>query len=322
MASAGHVVNLVVNKPMDMARSIILFILALAMAGCIKDDLSDCPPVVQALYLRTINANGLPVRDFEQVDEVTLFVFDENGKFMKTLHVGHDELDDRIMVPLEGYTGSKIYVSAWGNIGDGSVDIADIYAGNAMDMQFLALAEGGEGWYNPPGDIFFGFREIDLSAYSMLDDPGDHVEFVDVERMGATLSVTVAGIPEDADPDDYYFVLEGQNGGYDFQGNPVQNDCEIRVPAARDGDNFVARQPLHLIPQTEGMSLRLYRKAEEPGGEDTDLTGPITEDVNGDPITLVAGKTTNVLINLAPTGGLEVTVVITEWGHIYQWDEW
>ena len=67
------------------------------------------------------------------------------------------------------------------------------------------------------------------------------------------------------------------------------------------------------------MTVNLYEKA--LGRSADRLIASVTDD-DGRPISLPAGRTVNLLIDLNEGGGLSVYTEITPWDEIYQWDIW
>ena len=45
-------------------------------------------------------------------------------------------------------------------------------------------------------------------------------------------------------------------------------------------------------------------------------------DTNGNPIIFERGKTTNILLDMGLSGEMDISIIITGWGEIHQWNEW
>ncbi len=320
---------------MDMKRRMIYWVrqlrplpllFALIANGCIRDKLTDCPPT-EIVYLRVIDINsGDDITDEGRVKEATLFVFDQNRKFIERIDINAGYLEDEIIIPLKGYTAGEFYVSAWGNI-SAYIDNARIAPGEDYDDDFLKLFDAGKSMKQSPNEMFFGLKKIYIAEAATRTTEIQREE-VDITQINAGLSVTVRGLPDEAAAEDYYFRLLRQNIGYNFWGEPIEGNYEIREGGTFNSDGeFISRQPVFLIHSAEPEAidesnctiLHLYQKGATPE-QDIDLTGAILQDREEQYIFLARGTTTHILIDL--TADLRVQMAVTSWDEIYLWDEW
>jgi hypothetical protein len=318
-----------------------------ALTGCIKEDMSNCPPpeppppVVreEVLRVRAVDlVSGADISESGTVVNASLYVFDQNENFITHMNVQGAQLGDELEIPISLSTraaGDVLHLSAWGNIGnnieiEGTVDYTD-----NLNSVFLDLATSTiDGDYAAqPGNLFFGFKTITLGQEDTRADNDKIVHTVDITQKAARLHIVVRGLPAEADADDYYFTLGRVSDGFDFRGNPV-NDDNRRIKATavfNDAHELVSPQPYYLLPSidpdnadaTTAETIRLWMVGDDPdGNDDVDLTGRVNTDSQGNYIGLTAGETTNVLIVFTPTGDIEVRIRVTPWNEVYQWSEW
>ncbi len=336
--------------------------LATAICGCdgIYDDLEDCPPYMEEVMIVTaIDAGtGKSITVSQRVLDGSLFFFDDQTTLVDYVPVEKAQLGVEKPIPIleqKKYTkGDMVYVSAWGNIGDSNMSVLGTYAIGQDDIskQFLNLSpnEDYDGYYNCPQEILFGMRQIIFGQinhrkFDRIETKADGtlklVHEIQITQLNALLWIQVENLPDGYNPEDYYFQIERQNNGYDYEGVPhAGNELrEIReVGVINTGNGFlITKTPYNLVPSLDpndidgdtGVTLRLFQIGTTTrAGEDIDLTGEVSkvDYGDGDYIGLYSGKTTNVYIRFPETGpgtgDIEVFVKVTPWGEIYQWTEW
>ncbi len=310
--------------------------LVAGVVGCIREDRSGCPSDVEEfVHLRVIDIDsGVDITGMNRVDDVSLFVFDGERRLIERIDVAGGHIEDEIRIPLPGYADTEFYVSAWGNISD-RIAVADAAPGDDAGLTAFTLLDAGGvgevggvgGLKRSTGEMFFGLQRIYINAQFSRTE--ERHEDIDITQINAGLSITVRGLSADTDPGAFYFRLRGQNSGYDFWGNPQEDDREIYEGGTFNADGeFVSAQPIYLIHSVDPddidagncMSLHLYKRGVAPE-EDEDLTGEIRKDREEQYIPLARGNTTHILIDLTDAK-VEVRVAVTGWDEIYQWSEW
>ncbi len=315
-----------------------LLTLPLLAAGCVGEDVTDCPPPEQPskkmVMLRVYDhATQEPITDLTRIKDATFFVFDQNKELLMEANVPGIWLNEPVPILPEDYTGDRVYVSTWANIAvDGWIEPLDYNLGDSLGASFLTLPNlvRGDGYLNFPGEQFFGFQEIPL-----VDGPDgppvqkDDIVYVDISQVNARLDITVRGLPQGASADDYYFELRNQNIGYNFNGDPVPDSAMIRESGIfNQAGELVSAEPYYLVHMTDPtkvdrdnvMWLHFFQKAPATRAEgDTDLTGAIYHDQSGNYLTLAQGMTSHVLIDFQQNGKFTVQIVILPWDKIHYW---
>jgi hypothetical protein len=320
-------------------------VLMTALGGCVKEDLSNCtppvtpPPVVREEVLRVRAIDILSGADISQTRPVLnahLYVFDDSGNFATQVDVRGAQLGDEVEIPIKLTSraiGDTFHISAWGNILS-TMDAQVVDGSHNLSSVFLDLStDADEDEYAElPGDVFFGFKTITIGREdTRADDKIVHT--VDITQKTARLHIVVQGMPADTSADDYYFTLGRVCDGFDFHGNPVNDDNRRikQVGVFNAAHEYVSPQPYYMIPsidpenidETTATTVRLWKVGADPdGADDIDLTGRVNTDRDGDYIGLTAGQTTNVLIIFTPTGDIEVRLEVTPWNEVYQWSTW
>jgi hypothetical protein len=325
---------------------------ALSTAGCVRDDESElCPPglIEEAMIVRAYDALGNDITISDRFYDGTIMVFDADKKLTATIRIPKSDLGKERVIPLpEGLEkGDVVSIAAWGNI-MANMFMLPYNMGDNMSKPFIALAPDLEtpGHMLSPGDVFYGAREFTVgesdSEYDEVIVDGERIKIVhhfEIRPLNAQMAITVRGLPDAAESQDYYFRLKNQSSGYTLGGAPFPNPtapAEIHKTGVFNSNNeLVSEEPYPLIPSVDPnntttpnpMMVELMQPSGIDDDHDLSLVGEVTKDINDVPITLHSNRTTNVLIELdldEQTGDTEVTVRvrITPWNEVYQWSVW
>lgn len=101
---------------MNLLRLLSILLVVLTMSGCIKEDLSDCPPAFNALlsfkYTGDNNDEGMFAK---MIDGVNLYVFDKSGQF-----VIKQEINKSALIRFQGtqlnLNPGEYTIVCWGNL--------------------------------------------------------------------------------------------------------------------------------------------------------------------------------------------------------------
>ena len=232
---------------------------------------------------------------------------------------GLQECEEEYFVTIkvvDALTGEDITAS-------GEVSHADLFVFDADEQYRYTVradsAEEGENYYQTLHDLFFGIAQIGKSLKSPIRN-----EEIIIARKNARMYLTVRGLPAFHRAIDYYFTIHLNNNGYNFKGTPVPNAIEIKQNGITLANNdFVSPSSFNLIHtdsnREDYATVNLYRRSDAEYGEDI-LIASINSDLNGNPIVLPAGLTTNLLIDLRQE--ISVHVKTSPWEKREQWVEW
>ncbi|WP_293713667.1 FimB/Mfa2 family fimbrial subunit [uncultured Parabacteroides sp.] len=300
-------------------RTIVLLLLILGQISCIREGLQECEEeyfvtikVVDALTGEDITASG-------EVSHADLFVFDADEQYRYTVRADSNQIRQRIPIPITLENIDDYWLSVWGNL-DGNQHVTEPGPSDTLDNSTVsASAKEGENQYQTLDDLFFGIAQIGKS----LKSPTRNEEII-IARKNARMYLTVRGLPAFHRAIDYYFTIHLNNNGYNFKGTPVPNAIEIKQNGITLANNdFVSPSSFNLIHtdsnREDYATVNLYRRSDVEYGEDI-LIASINSDLNGNPIVLPAGLTTNLLIDLRQE--ISVHVKTSPWEKTEQWVEW
>lgn len=284
----------------------------LASAGCVRENMDDC--YYESLLYITVETESA---DFTgTLNGATVYLFDKNGAFYDSIEVDAADLAANKPVRVSYNRKNPPSVVVWANAG-GATLISGPTAGATVDDLFVSMIESAADGYGIPADrLFFGGKQL----------TGTAEEQIVITPKTGRISVTARGIPAGDPADQYYFTVASPYGKYDFSGEPQHGQITLNLPAVWQGMDLVTLKAYHLFhfrsppPQSESLTVRLYRIS--AGATDAELLAEATTDIDGQPIVIQRERTTNVLINFAAGGWIDILVAVSGWEEIFQWDVW
>jgi hypothetical protein len=313
--------------------------IAAVAAGGLRAGLEDC------YVTRTVTVRAYDNADVElgrdDVRDVTLYVFDGEGRFVEAIptHVGEP-------VAVTAPAGCDVDLIAWGDLGSGTQDVrgGGAWKGDySVNLLPDPLQRQG---YASPGDLFRGELAVrwgwaqdgGTRAAAAGDGTGttapeeraqeSGTRAVTVQGGGVTLpmrravgslTVTFRNLAAFVGPDDdLRIVARGTASSIGFDG-VAGGDPAAYYPQGsftEEGDYVVPA--FNVIPGAD-VAIEIY--------VDGEPVASITENGDGGPISTENGLLTNVLIesggipNLYESGVLDVSVSLTPWGVYELWKE-
>ena len=297
-------------------RTIVLSLLIWGQTSCIREGLQECEEV----YFITIKVvdmlTGEDITASREVSHAILFVFDADEQYRYTVRADSNQVRQRIPIPITLKNTDHYWLSVWGNL-DGNQCITQLEPSNTLDNPTVsASGKEGENQSQTQDDLFFGIAQIGKS-------PIRNEEII-ISRKNARMYLTVRGLPALHKAIDYYFTIHLNNNGYNFKGTPIPNAIVIKQNGITLANNdFVSPSSFNLIhtdsSREDYATVNLYRRSDTEYGEDI-LIASINSDLNGNPIVLPAGRTTNLLIDLRQE--ISVHIKTSLWDKTEQWVEW
>lgn len=282
------------------------------LGGCFKEDLSDCPRPFQ-VTIKALDADRNDITESGEVEQVVLFVFDENQKNFKTFTITGNEVKQRKPVDIHmDFPGHKsLKFVAWANL-DEKVDysqittvkqLTDLYVKLKSQSVTLATAIVAQS----PGDLFFGSLDVQVE-FGGTEMGTSHV--VEISRKTASVIITARNLPSGEDPSAYSFVLRESPDTYNQNGE-LAGDMVSYKPAISGSVPGQLVAPIFLtFPTTENKPyvLEVYKNGK--------LVHSFTKGSDGTEFVPVVGRLLNIIIDFRID--LFVKVVITPWGIVYQ----
>jgi len=297
-----------------------LLLSILLQTSCIREGLSEC----EEEYFITIKvvdvSTGNDITSSEDVNHVDLFLFNQNEHFVRMISIDSTVIRQKSPIPITSDYDDIYWISAWGNLSDDQYVSKPDPSSTLEDLTVSVLAEEDQGYSRTMGDLFFGIKQVDNSPGARIRN-----EEIIISRKNARMYITVRGLPEPYNATDYYFTIDLNDNGYNFKGVPVPNAIKIRqngiILVNRD---FVSPSSFNLIhtnsAKEDYVTIHLYKRSNGNQDGEDQMIASVNSDSNGNPIVLLAGQTTNLLIDLRRE--VSVYVKTSPWDKTEQWVEW
>lgn len=244
--------------------SLVLLAIVVLATGCIKDDLAEC----SKLTLKAVNYKNEEITSGGSVKDVTLYVFDEEHKYLETVQLDKDFIVSKKDIVLNYPEGTKLTLVAYGNLSGGS---QDIQVGTKAEDLFVSL-KTQEGLAQSPDSLFYGSKKVETVGSGGY--VGGNQEIVIVPRTG-TVTMSTTNL-------DKAIIKKGlkasATGMYQFQVDKMVKSLDYT--GAQTGDT--------VFYQPEGKSSKLEWVTTEHTMmyDDQNLSGTIY-DADGAPIETV-----------------------------------
>ncbi len=238
------------------------------ITGCdvLHDDLSQCD-----LFLEFRYDYNLANEDWfaEQVEEVKVFVFDTNGKYIRTFSESGDILknaDYRMLLPyhLKGCTAV-----VWAGKTDKFYSLPEMAAGDPIDKLTLKYEpENGKSgshldalWHSGPLQMFSPENTSNTETVSLLRNTND-------------VAISITRGSTSVDISEYDVQLVGANGSYDHKNNfaDVAGNIIYYPCSEEEDDKTHLRAQLHTLRFVKGADMA-FSITEKSSGKSIDIGG-------------------------------------------------
>ncbi|PXV65853.1 fimbrillin-A associated anchor protein Mfa1/Mfa2 [Dysgonomonas alginatilytica] len=276
--------------------------LILIANACIKEDV---PPCEIAVTVQIAEGSG-SADDKSIVNDIVLYIFDENKKFLDTkeTQLGKTEI---LSYPNAG----KLTVVAWCNTLNGSIDITSLSPDLFLRDGYARLRRiSSPNIYQIPDDILFG------SAPVINNQSANEYVTLYVARVVASMNITVRNLKKFAgfNDDNYSFVVGTTKTYMDFTGQYYGNGASYIPESSFNTQNEFIAKTFRLFPsREENFSVKIFH--------DGTLIDEVSTDNDGSPLQTIQNKTLNLLIEYNGSADISVTIKNTEWNQTHQWDK-
>ena len=281
---------------------LMLLLLPFMVSGCIKDNMDDCYKFPAILALAEATVGGTPV-NLQDVQDVVLYIFDQDGKFLDRIVVSINERTE-----LDYPDATNLTIVGFANVSETNELITQLTLDSYEQDGKITLKKLqdylSQPIYNSPSDIFWG--EIDI----LNDRKAGETTTLSVKRIVSGVNVKIRGIKEyvSATDEDFRIVVSTDYNAVNFEGDAERGGANY-MPA---GGTFSSQSPSQLdIPtfrilstlQGSPVTVKIYYK--------NVLVDTVTKDSDGNPLIAYNGKLLEVRINYI--GHVTVTIRTSEW---------
>lgn len=285
-----------------------LFAIALFGASCIKEDMGDCKYYTLKLVVQ--NLKGDDITENTPVADATIFIFDQEGKFLEEVKMDEKSIKSRKTIELNYPAASKLQIVAWGGIAGEKQNVPVIE--NISDLE-ITLKKESIGFEDEiaqsPDNLYHGTQTIATRA-----SEGTTVENTVVirQKVGSYI-VTGSGFntaATKASGDNYEFYVRRTPSGINAQGISIGDSVSYKPEPNIIAGAFTT-QEANLLP-SDKISLDVYKNGEFYRNVDKG---------DGGAFRVGPGDQANIVVILGQDGEITAKFSIRPWGEANQDEE-
>lgn len=261
--------------------------------SCIKENRDNC---FIPQFLRVITDDS--------VAHFTVYVFDENNRFIDSIGIGKPDSVTQgewsETVSLAGYTPAHRRITAvvWGN----GAGFSPIVQGTSIDDSFLSLTmlDASQSIAMSPPDIHYASAEINLVATQSITHE------VTLERVVARARIRTFGLTGvlGATGGNFSYRIGTTPNSINFRGELFGDQVSYSPPSQFAGD-ILSTQNFTTLP-SDGRVVTVSNYS------GTQLIFSTNMNVSGDPLILVPDRLLDIIIRITGAG-ISVTVTLKPW---------
>ena len=246
-------------------------------------------------------SNNQDVSAYGDVDNTTLFVFDQNNDFFKQITVDRTYLLQVKPVEINCPGSSKITVVAWSGISSNNEEISNLNNANIISDLQVKLKQNNGVASALPGDLFYGQVTINRTTKAAAQE-------LKIERKVAAISLVTKGIVKmyDSKEGNYFYKIKRTKGSFDHNGQTTGSDIEYIVSATVNAEGNLVAPKTAIIPSSD-IVIELYK--------DNNLILSSQNLKNSEKMAVNAGEQANITFDLS-RGNFNISV--SDWGTIVQ----
>ena len=291
-----------------------VMLLAGLLTGCLKDDLSGCPRPFQ-VTVKALDADRIDITELGDVQQVLLFVFDENDKIFETYALSDQEVKQRKLIDMQlRFPVSKSFkFIAWANLDD-NVDYSDISTVQELNHLYVKLKmqssrSANNNIAHSPGDLFYGNLQVPTP---IGDAQANQVHTIEINRITVGVTITAISLKQwnGGKEGVYSYLIRESYDRCDCHGNilgeKVNYDplCSLNEAGNLFAPIFFAFPP----EDTKGFVVDILYNGEVIYTADRDTKGVM--------FNIEKGRTLNIIIDFR--ANLHILTEITPWNVVFQ----
>ncbi len=286
------------------------------LSGCLKEDFSECPQPFR-LFIKAVDADEKDVTESGDVEQVTLFVFNENGEAVDAIVLDAAAVKSRkpVNIKLDHPGHRSLTFVAWGNTG--GVDFPDKASVKQMNELYAKLKAQNGNLKNQnsiaqsPSDLFYGNLTVPVE-YGSIEPTGDQT--VTIRRKTTQVTITAILLKQWNQEKEgaYSFMLRESLDTYDQDGKLTGDKVNYKPNVTMNNASTLNAPIFRTFPTVGGKSYVL----------DILFNGEViyTANKGSDGATFIPeeGRLLNIIIDFRATDP-SIIVKVTPWNVVYQY---
>lgn len=305
-----------------LSRLICLPLLVVALTGCIKSDLNDCPDIMSIKVVLEATATGdsdIPTTPAD-ISQLNIYVFDADGTY---LGVHPAQIDQYI--ELDYPNAGKLQLVAMANVNPVNVAVTSFLSGNKLTAGSISLLKNkivnNVQTYFAPSDIFWGIITIDTTPTTRGGAVIKHI--LPIKRIVASVNVKVRGLHlktgATSDDNDFSVMVGTNRNAVTFGGTTIPLNPVVYAPTGTFTGNDTYEVPAFNILSSaldEPVTIYIYH-----GNTLIDTVTTYIDPAPGGLLSVRNGRQLEVriLYTEADNGELKITILFPGWNVVTLW---
>lgn len=237
------------------------------------------------------------------VDQTTLFVFDQQGDFYKQINVDRTYLLQAKPIEITCLESKQITVVAWAGISGENETISAMNQANIISDLQVSLKQNNGVAASLPGDLFYG--QVTLKSNTSTKSS---TETLKIERKVSSISLVTKGIIKvlDSKEGNFYYKVKKTKSSFNHNGELTGEDIEYIIPATLNEKGNVVADKTTILPASN-ITIELYK--------DDNMILSSENVKNLEKVSVNEGEQSEMTFDLSKNSG---NIVVTDWGTVIQ----
>ncbi|MCL3850511.1 MULTISPECIES: FimB/Mfa2 family fimbrial subunit [Parabacteroides] len=237
------------------------------------------------------------------VDQTTLFVFDQQGDFYKQINVDRTYLLQAKPIEITCPESKQITVVAWAGISGENETISAMNQANIISDLQVSLKQNNGVAASLPGDLFYG--QVTLKSNTSTKSS---TETLKIERKVSSISLVTKGIIKvlDSKEGNFYYKVKKTKSSFNHNGELTGEDIEYIIPATLNEKGNVVADKTTILPASN-ITIELYK--------DDNMILSSENVKNLEKVSVNEGEQSEMTFDLSKNSG---NIVVTDWGTVIQ----
>ncbi len=236
------------------------------------------------------------------VDQTTLFIFDQSGDFYKQMTVDRTYLLQAKPIEIACPGSDQITVVAWAGLSGDNENISALNQANIISDLQVSLKQNNGVAASLPGDLFYG--QVTLKSTSTKASS----ETLKIERKVSSVSLITKGVIKMLDSRDgnFYYKIKKTKSSFNHNGELTGEDIEYIIPATMNDKGNVVADNTTILPASD-ITIELYK--------DNKMILSSENVKNLEKVSINEGELSEWTFDLSRNSG---NIVVADWGSVIQ----
>lgn len=237
-----------------------------------------------------------------EVNQTTLFVFDQNNDFYKQVTLDRTYLLQAKPVEISCPGSKQITIVAWAGLSSDSEEISAMSQANIISDLQVSLKQNNGVAAALPGDLFYG--QVTLKSTSTKSG----AETLKIERKVSSLSLITKSVIKalNSKEGNFYYKVKNTKSSFNHNGELTGENIEYIIPATLNDKGNVVAENTAILPSSD-ITIELYKD---------DIMILSSKNVkNAEKVSANKGEQSEITFDLSKCN---CNIVVTDWGTVIQ----